>query len=506
MTILFELRARAAEGAEPAPDAEILWYHAAFCHFALPAEPGGKKAWFRELAGASVAIEPGGERDRLPGGPWLRRLLMYLCDAALRNDGTQVALGENATALVALIDPTLAAAPKALESQVAALLACRVMVGSESGPSLSVLDARGRPRAVALEWRATLRLNARFLDSLGREKVALDRRVIAQLGDNSLALDIYCWLADALPRQVGQTVLAESWPELRTRFAAPGQDLEAFQTDFGLALAGLRAACPGLECEDDAIGVGFSARALTPPPPVVAPAIPVQAIPVQTIPVAPAPAQAAPIPEAPPAPTAKRPMPDRPMPDRPIAERPTTERPTTERMTLRTAPAAEPPPRPRLDLPLAPAPSPIVEPAIVAPPTPPAPFAPPARSFPANRAEPVVEHVPIRPGQPLRPSISLKTHLTGLTQVIWLQRANGRDTILLEVTPGSRYDPAQVTVLALEPIVLQIAGGLHARDFERVATWATANRDLIDDFWDSLVDDFEEITARVKKVPAPGWR
>ena len=62
------------------------------------------------------------------------------------------------------------------------------------------------------------------------------------------------------------------------------------------------------------------------------------------------------------------------------------------------------------------------------------------------------------------------------------------------------------TVLALEPIVLQIAGGLHARDFERVATWATANRDLIDLFWDGQIDGFEDIMSRVKKVPAPGWR
>ena len=121
-------------------------------------------------------------------------------------------------------------------------------------------------------------------------------------------------------------------------------------------------------------------------------------------------------------------------------------------------------------------------------------------------ASPVAAPVMPPPGHPLRQTISLKSHLTGLAQVVWLQRASGRDNIVIEVTPGGRYDPALATVLALEPIVLQIAGGLHARDFERVATWATANRDLIDDFWDSQIDAFEEIMARVKKVPAPGWR
>src|SRR5690606_4833778 len=114
------------------------------------------------------------------------------------------------------------------------------------------------------------------------------------------------------------------------------------------------------------------------------------------------------------------------------------------------------------------------------------------------------QYEPLAPGQTLRPTISLKSHITGLQQVVWLQRANGRDNVVIEVTPGSRYDPAVVTVLALEPIVLQVAGGLHGRDFERVATWATANRDLIDAFWDGLVDGFDDIMSRVKKVPAPG--
>ena len=110
------------------------------------------------------------------------------------------------------------------------------------------------------------------------------------------------------------------------------------------------------------------------------------------------------------------------------------------------------------------------------------------------------------PRDATRQTMSLKSHLTGLTQVIWLQRANGRDNLVIEVTPGGRYDPENVTVLALEPMILQIAGGLNARDFERVAAWANANRDLIDDFWDGGLDSLEEITSLVKKVPPPGWR
>ena len=89
---------------------------------------------------------------------------------------------------------------------------------------------------------------------------------------------------------------------------------------------------------------------------------------------------------------------------------------------------------------------------------------------------------------------------------MWLQRANGRETVVIEVTPGGRYDPDAATIIALEPVALQVAGGLYARDFERVAAWAAANRDLIDDWWDSRLDAFEDVVSRVKKVPAPAWR
>jgi hypothetical protein len=77
---------------------------------------------------------------------------------------------------------------------------------------------------------------------------------------------------------------------------------------------------------------------------------------------------------------------------------------------------------------------------------------------------------------------------------------------MVEVTPGGRYDLQNLTVLALEPIIVQISGGLYTRDFERVAAWVNANRDLIDDVWYDDVESDEEVARRVKKVPQPGWR
>ena len=109
MAILSELRAHAAGATPAADDADIIWHHPAFCAFALPAAPDGAAAWQRELGGTSVIIEPGGER--LPGGALLRRLLMHLCDTALRTGQAQVMLGADAATLLCRIEGLAAVLP-----------------------------------------------------------------------------------------------------------------------------------------------------------------------------------------------------------------------------------------------------------------------------------------------------------------------------------------------------------------------------------------------------------
>ena len=106
----------------------------------------------------------------------------------------------------------------------------------------------------------------------------------------------------------------------------------------------------------------------------------------------------------------------------------------------------------------------------------------------------------------MQDTISLRSQITGLAQVIWLRRGHGQDSALVGVTPNARFDADRLTVLAVEPMVMQVSGGLNAQDFERVSAWVMANRDLIDGFWEGAITTAEEIDQRVRKVPAVGWR
>jgi hypothetical protein len=90
--------------------------------------------------------------------------------------------------------------------------------------------------------------------------------------------------------------------------------------------------------------------------------------------------------------------------------------------------------------------------------------------------------------------------------VIWLRQANGDRDIVVGVTPGASFQPDRLTVLALEPIIMQAIGGIPEQEFERVSAWVMANRDLIDDVWEGNIDSRTDIHRRVRKVPAVGWR
>ncbi|MCX7375202.1 MAG: replication protein RepA [Alphaproteobacteria bacterium] len=535
MTILPELRARPAEG-----EADALWYHPGFCQFPLPQRPGAAQPWSHERGGTAVTIEPGSERDRVPGGAMLRRLLMHLCDSAVRLDQSQVSLGESAAALAAAMQPPIPAElVPALEAQATSLFGCRIVVATEGGPGLSVLDARGRPRTSS-DWRNVVRLNARFLDNLQREKVALDRAAVAALQRSAMALDIYVWLAATLPAQPDRSIEAAPWPALQAHFGAPDQDADAFQAECATALALLRRTLPRLEIDEDAIGAGFSARTAPEQPsaqPVAAePAAPapVAPTPVAPAPVVPAPAAprpAAPAPVAAPPPRQPAPEPAR-EPRQPEASRAEAPRAEASRAEASRAEASraeasraeEPRPEPRFegrrderrfedrrperfnqdrpqqDRPYQERPHQERQAQDESRPDQSRFERDRDRDRDRDRARPDTD----RQTGPARQTVSLRSHLTGLQQVVWLHRAQGRDNVVIEVTPGTRYDPAVITVLTLEPIVLQVAGGLHARDFERVSSWATANRDLIDAFWEGEIDNIEDILARVRKVPAQG--
>jgi hypothetical protein len=436
----------------------ILWHHAAFCRLALPLR-SARESWQRDCGDASIRITPGSADEPLPSGKILRLILMFVCDTALRTETAVVSLGENAAALAARLDlEANTATARGLAEQIDRMLAAKVFVSLDGGPELSVFDARSRPRQSGADWHPSVRLNSRFQASLAEQAVPLDRGIVRALAASPAALDAYTWIRQVLQRQAPDQTATATWPDLLCRFGAPSQGIAVFRPNFEAALRLVFDADLSVALAVDDEGVSIRHAMPESPEPTASHTAP------EPVPAAPAP----PVPPVPALAPVESPPPPIPLPSE--------------------APAGK-----------AAATIPI-EPAIERP-------EPPARRErpPSHPAQPLPEII-VPPETTVQDTISLRSHLTGLPQVIWLRRGHGEDNILVGVTPGARLDTDRLTILAVEPIVMQISGGLPQSDFERVSAWVMANRDLIDDFWEGGIVSSDEINRRVKKAPAPGWR
>jgi hypothetical protein len=140
--------------------------------------------------------------------------------------------------------------------------------------------------------------------------------------------------------------------------------------------------------------------------------------------------------------------------------------------------------------------------------------APPSATAQAPRAKPQPFPAPARDHTAAIPppfpaplhTIGLRQSLTGLPGVIWLRQGSGDEPLVIGVTPGSRFEPDRMTLLMLEPLVMQVSGGLYEAEFTRVADWIMANRGLIDQVWAGEIGTLEQASGQVREAPALLWR
>ncbi len=377
--------ALALDPAEARSDPRFVWYHAAFCQMALPlSQPVG--SWRRETDGTSLTIEAAVPEQVLPSGWCLRRLLMHLCDQAVRAATPVLELGSDVAALASVMGlPATEAVLQELDTQVERLAAAKLSLSWGQDQVLAVFDARGQRRRPDAEWRSRIRLSSRFHASLMEHAIPLDRQIVTALAAEALALDAHGWIRHVLRQQPAGQTTTVPWPELLRHFGRFEQERQAFRASFEDALRMVFAAddAISLAADDEGVTVGLlvtEADAATDDTrqPQEKPAVP------------------APVPL-------------------PVA------RPSTPRHKSSLAPQAD------------------------------------GHAAPVSSAGGVSQ------------AIGLRSHLTGLPGVVWLRRGSTDQPMVIGVTPGSRFEPNRMTLLMLEPLVMQVSGGLYEADFTKVS-------------------------------------
>jgi hypothetical protein len=209
-----EIRAR------PVPD-DLLYQHTVLCQTVLPfRDPGPEvRVWEREQGNISLLLEAGRTKDPyghyvevgLPFGPAVRLILCHINTEALRTGSPAIEVKDSLTAFVQRLQGF---APNGREvrkfkDQLIRLSASTMRLATSRGGHTLQTNTH-IVRAFTL-WAERFEgeqflapqqiiLGTEYFESLQEHAVPLDERAVSALAHSSMALDVYCWLAQRLHR------------------------------------------------------------------------------------------------------------------------------------------------------------------------------------------------------------------------------------------------------------------------------------------------------------------
>lgn len=271
--------------ASNAPE-DLAFQHSILCQCALPASkpPNGVLSWERLQGRSTLRVEAGTainpktgrfEQLPLPYGPKARLLLMHLNGEAVRRQSPVIPVEDSMTAFFRrLMGRTQDGRElKRLKGQLSSLAAAQFRMGIVSADSALQVNTQivgafnlwfEKDDSQRILWPSTLKLSLDYYESLTKFAVPLDERAIAALAHSSLALDIYCWLAQRLHRVPEGKPHLVPWTSLYEQFGQSYARLRKFREFFTFMLPQIKAAYPTARFDVNGQGMLLSQS----PPPV----------------------------------------------------------------------------------------------------------------------------------------------------------------------------------------------------------------------------------------------
>ena len=220
------------------------WAQAALPHKRLPDDA----SWQIRTDYLTLIVQPGVRSNEtgapthvgVPYGSRARLIFIYLQSEALKNNSCEIELGKTLREWLRRLGiPIGGKSVEAVREQAERISRCNMTFemrrGDRSGlvnqhildTAMFVSDPAGVGRGQFLE-RATL--SARFFEQLKRHPVPIEEAAISAIANNSLAIDIYCWLAYRLHSLDKATMI--SWRALHMQFGANTSSLKYFKHNF----------------------------------------------------------------------------------------------------------------------------------------------------------------------------------------------------------------------------------------------------------------------------------
>lgn len=274
----------AAAGYLSEADGEIGFFYSGWAQAALPHRRLADDAiWQVETDRVSLIVQPGlrpvyGSAPTYVGVPYgsrARLILLYLQTEALRTNSREVELGKSLHSWLKRLEiPIGGKSMRDVREQAERISRCRMTFQISQGGRTGLVNQHLLDNAMFVEddesqqsmFIETAKLSETFFEQMRKHPVPVEEVAVKQIANNSVALDVYCWLAYRLhsldiPRQI-------SWKALHAQFGRGTAQIFHFKPTFRQALELALSVYPDAQVEVEERGV-----TLKPSRPPVAPKI-----------------------------------------------------------------------------------------------------------------------------------------------------------------------------------------------------------------------------------------
>ena len=252
--------------------------HAGFVMTALPHRRVEDHIWRRESPRATLLVESGHDRQGVavgvPYGSLARLILLYLQTEAVRTGSPEVELGRSMNAWLGRMQIAGGGRTRTLVAEQARRIsACRLTFFTDRSPGVEsrhngafVRDAISLSGRVDKDqpslWQDRVRLDEGYFASLTAHPVPVREEAIRAIGQRSMAIDVYVWLAYRLHVLDRPTPI--SWTAVNGQFGGGFAVARQAKAAFVSALKIATAAYPEARVDVQPVGL-----VLHPSPPAV---------------------------------------------------------------------------------------------------------------------------------------------------------------------------------------------------------------------------------------------
>ena len=271
----------AAAGYLGAEEGEVGFLYSGWAQSALPHKRLADDAsWQVHTDHVSLVVQPGlrpsltGDAVSIgvPYGSRARLILLYLQTEAVRTNSREVELGRSLHAWLRRLEIPIGGKQMAsVRDQAERISRCRLSFQIRQGSRTGLVNQHILDTSMFIEddnvqgglFVEKASLSQSFFEELKKHPVPVEEAAVRQIANNSLALDVYCWLAYRLHSLNGP--INVSWKALHGQFGRSVARLDHFKEHFRTVLRLATSVYPDADVEENANGSGLILRPSKPP-------------------------------------------------------------------------------------------------------------------------------------------------------------------------------------------------------------------------------------------------